>query len=210
MPVEDTSAVETTDLLLQPGNQTIIHWSPSSVIPLNLLEDFGIANDFTVDISLYQLNPISENYTLIEKLATDIPNTGVYEITVPLIDETENITVTIIGISISEKISSRPTRNVARVLRFLRKAVIYTSVKYIKSSVIKRAACALWLLTEADNTGQMISKQLPPCPTNFMKANLNRTSYKEEIYPVIGKLLTRIFHPGAFSCFRQIDPTRLI
>ena len=196
MPVEVTSAVETADLLLLPGNKTIVRWSPDSIVPPNLQEIFGIASNYTVDISLYQLNLVLENYTLISKLATDIPNTGVYEITAPSINQSEEVIAGVIGISISEQFNSRDrsTRNAALVIRVIQ--IAFSPVIQFAVSLFLREKCSEWLSSEPSDIGKIISSTLPACPQNREKA-LEDTNFKEENF------LLSVYHKGASSCFRQ-------
>ena len=203
MPVEDTSVVETTDLLLFSGNQTIIHWSPDSIVSSYLQETFEITN---VDISLYKLNVVSENYTLIKKLATNVPNSGVYDIMIPSIDQSENVIAGIIGIGLSEQSISQSTHNVANTLRLLlANAIFFSPVLYITTlSLNSRISCSLWLSSEPENIGEIISMELPPCPKTMQKAEDDNTNFEEEKI----KLSTKIFHSSASSCFRQRNPTR--
>ena len=206
VPVQDTNIIETTDVLLLPGDRTTIHWSPDSIIEPNLQEAFAVTMDYSVDISLYQLDFASENYVLIEKIATNIPNTGTYEITIPSIDpsQSENFTVGVIGISISEQFNSWPNNNVTtnNVLSLLKRAPKF-GLTYVATSLVARSICSEWHSSEPDNIGETILNRLPPCPP-VRDAALNDPNYSEE------DLFLSFFHPGASSCFRQVVFTRYV
>lgn len=201
--VLDTNFVETTDVLLLPGNKTTIHWPPNSIVEPHLQEVLSLPNNYSVDISLYQLNVDSENYTFIMKLATDIPNSGTHEITVPSLDQPVDMTAGIIGVSIAEQFSTRPTRNIKLIASLLRKAGVLSlgiAIRSIKTSLVLRGLCAIWLLSEPNNIGDIISKRLPPCPPDIRRALKDTSTFKEE-----SRLSISIFHPGAYRCFRQIS-----
>ena len=204
MPVQDSNVVESENLLLLPGNKTIIHWSPDSIVPPHLQETFTVTNDYHVDISLYLLNFTSRNFVFIEKLASDVPNTGIYEITVPLVNLSESFTIGIIGISLSEQFVSRSTRNVftKNALGLLKRAPKF-GLFYIGASLVARAICSLWRLSEAEDIGKTLLNRLPPCPPTRACAE-NDLGFKEESF------LLFFFHPGASSCFRQTSFTRYI
>ena len=200
--VEDSNAVESAKTLLLPNDKAVIRWSPDSIVPPHFEDTFAVATDYNVDIYLYRLDLMSENYTRIEKLASDIPNTGMYEITLPLVNLPNPIAAGLIGVSLSEQFTSRSTRNALSntVLGLLRRASNFGLI-YVGVSLASRAICAVWLLTEPDDIGEMILDRLPPCPP-VRNAALNDPDFTEENF------LLSFYHPGASSCFRQVQFTR--
>ena len=210
VPIEETNVVETADILLLPGTETVINWSPDSIIPLNLQEALAMTNNYSVDISLYQLNLASESYTFMQNLATDVPNTGTYEITIPSIDQSENFTAGVIGISVSEqfsfseRFSTRSTSNAFAQLAFglLRRATKF-GLAYVATSLAARGICSAWCSSESSNIGNTLLDRLPPCPP-VRSAALNDPDFTEENF------FLSFFHPGASSCFRQVVFTRYI
>ena len=201
MPVEETNVVETDDVLLLPDSQTIIHWSPDSIIPPYLQEAYGLTDIYTVDISLYQLNFESESYTFTMKLASDIPNTGAYEIIIPTIDQSENFTAGVIGVSLSEQFTSRSTRNAVSIIYSLLKRSAIFGLAYVATSLAARAICSEWCSSEPNNIGETLLNRLPPCPP-VRDAAVNDPVFNESNF------LLFFYHPGASSCFRQVMFTR--
>ena len=200
--VEDSNAVESVKILLLPNDKAVIRWSPDSIIPPQFEDAFAVPTDYNVDIYLYRLDLMSENYTRIEKLVSDIPNTGMYEITLPLVNLPDAFAAGLIGVSLSEQFTSRSTRNALSnaVLGLLRRASNFGLI-YVGGSLAARALCAAWLLTEPDDIGEKILDRLPPCPP-VRNAALNDPDFTEENF------LLSFFHPGASSCFRQVQFTR--
>ena len=203
MPVEETNVVETDDVLFLPGNQTVIRWSPDSIIPPYLQETYGLTDNFTVDISLYQLNIESESYTFTMKLASDIPNTGIYEITIPSIDQSENFIAGVIGVSLSEQYTSRSSRSVTNIVFNLLKRAPNFGLAYVATSLAARAICSAWCSSEPNDIGEMLLERLPPCPP-VRNAALNDPDFSDESFGL------GFFHPGASSCFRQVVFTRYV
>ena len=201
MPVEDTNVVETDDVLLLPDNQTIIRWSPDSIIPPYLQEVYGLTDNYTVDISLYQLNFESESYTFTMKLASDIPNNGIHEIKIPSIDQSQSFTAGLIGISLSEQFTSRSSRNVLSSVYSLLKKSPKFGLAYVATSLAARAICSEWCSSEPNDIGETLLNRLPPCPP-LRDAALNDPDFSEENF------LLSFYHPGASSCFRQAVFTR--
>ena len=203
VPVQDSTSVETNDTLLLPTNKTIVKWSPDSVIKPHLQETFAVTNGYDVDISLYFLNLSSMSYVFIEKLANDVPNNGMYEITVPSVNP-ENFTVItgIIGISLSEQYASQPTLDdfTKIPLQLLKKASKF-GIFYIRSSKHSRGLCSTWRLSEPEDIGKTLLNRLPPCPPNRGCAE-NDLDFTEDNF------LLSFLHPGASSCFRQTRFTR--
>ena len=199
---EDSSVVESDDLLLLPGNKTVIRWSPDSIIEPHLQEAFGLTNNYSVDISLYQLDLLSKNYVFIGKLASNIPNTGIYNITIPSFNLSESFTTGVIGISLSEQFASRSTRNVfANIALGLLKRAPQLALVYIAGSLYARVKCSEWLSSEPKNIGETIANRLPPCPPVREKA-INDPDFTESNF------LLFFFHPGASSCFREVTIDR--
>ena len=201
VPVEDSNIIESADLLLLSGNKTVIRWSPDSIIEPHLQEAFALTN-YSVDISLYQLDLALESYTLIDKLASDVPNTGIYEITIPSVDLSESFTAGVIGISLSEQFALRSTRNVFVDVAFgLLKRAPKFGLVYIGASLVARALCSAWLSSEPKDIGETIANRLPPCPP-VIDAAINDPDFTESNF------LLFFYHPGASSCFRQVTITR--
>ena len=197
MPVEETNVVETDDVLLLPGNQTVIRWSPDSIVPPHLKKAYGLTDNFTVDISLYQLNIESENYKFTMKLASDIPNTGIYEITIPSIDQSENFVAGIIGVSLSEQFTPRSSRSVINTVYNLLKISPIFGVTYVGISLYARAMCSDWCSSEPNDIGETLLENLPPCPPTRDAAD-NDPIFNESNF------LLFFYHPGASSCYRQV------
>ena len=203
VPVQDSNAVESDYLPLLPGNKTNIHWSPDSIVPLHLQGTFAVTFDYNVDIYLYLLNFDLREYVFIEKLASDVPNTGTYEITVPLINLSEGFTTGVIGISLSEQYPSQST-NSEIALHLLQGAAKFGLV-YIGNSLNStlRTLCSSWHSSEAEDIGKTLLNRLPPCPPTRACAESD-LDFKED------KFLLSFFHPDASSCFRQTTFTRYI
>ena len=194
--MEESNAVESEDVLLFPGNKTIIRWS------LDSLDASAVTTGYNVDIYLYRLDLLSENYVLLENIASDIPNTGMYEITLPLVNLPDAFAAGLFGVSLSEQFTSASTGNAIPddVLDLIRKASKFGLI-YVGSSVASRGICAAWHLTESDDIGETILDRLPPCPP-IRDAALNDPDYIEQNF------LLSFYHPGASSCFQQVQFTR--
>lgn len=208
MPVEDSSGIETSDILLQPGNETTIHWSPDAIIPPSLQEAFAISN-FTVDISLYQLDAASEKKTWIERLGTGIKNLGETIIKLPTLIENklkDKISSVIVGISISKTFDHPHIAD--DVFHILAGATIFSPTNYINFLLKPRSLCSIWLHSEPARIGRRIARRLPPCPTNLKKALRDKTFKEEKGW--FAELSIKFFHPGADTCFRERNPIRFI
>lgn len=203
MPVEDSNVVEIDDVLLLPNSQTIIRWSPDAIIPPYLQEVYGLTDNHTVDISLYQLNFESENYTFTMKLVSDVPNNGIHEIKIPSIDQSQSFTAGLIGISLSEQFTSRSSRNVLSSVYSLLKKSPKFGLAYFATSLAARPTCSQWQFSEPNDIGETLLNRLPPCPP-VRDAALNDPDFSEENF------LLSFFHPNASSCFRQAVFTRYV
>lgn len=216
MPVLDTNVVESVDPLLIPGNRVNIRWSSDSIVPLHLQGAFAVTNNYNVDISLYLLNFVSRNYMVISKLASDISNTGAYEITVPSNNLLNNYAIGVIGISLSENyISTSPDYENATHL--LKRATKFGLV-YFGNAPNSRYICSSWVKSKSEHTvealfnlslcppehtGEALLNRLPPCPPTRERA-VNDLGFRED------KFLLSFFHPDASTCFQQARFTRYV
>ena len=205
VPFEDSSDVESDDVLLLPGNKTIVRWSPDSIVPPNFQAAFAVTNDYNVDISLYQLDLLSKNYVFIGKLANNIPNTGLYEITMPSFNLSESFTTAVIGVSLSEQFASRSSRFIHNAITKLALRLLKSSPKttliIIGASLFARAACAVWHSMEDENIGEEILGKVPPCPPNVGAFEFDERFTEDKL---------SLLHPGAFTCYRQKEFTRYV
>ena len=90
-----------------------------------------MTSDYNVDISLYQLDLLSKNYVFIGILASNISNTGIYEITMPSLNLSESFTAGVIGISLSEQFASRSSRSTHNTIKKLALRLLKSSLKLL-------------------------------------------------------------------------------
>ena len=195
---------DTADILLLPGNQTTIRWSPRSIIPEILQDSLLPTESFGVDISLYELDLTAESYSVIVSLATNVPNTGMYELTLPQFNLVQDYAAGVIGISLSEQFNIRTTRSTSLItagINLLKGAVKFSGALYLGISLASRLACSAWVSSQPDDIGERIRNRLPPCPPNRELALID-SDFMEDNRAI------SYFHPGANSCFRQRVFTR--
>ena len=204
MPVQDANDVKSDDPLLLPGDSTIIHWLTEDVpFPHHLRGAFRVTLPYNVDISLYLLNFTSREYVHITKLASNVSNTGAYEITVPPIrlNLSERFAVGVIGISLSKQYTFTDDNPVA--IHLLKGASKFGLV-YIGNASNSRL-CSAWMDNSkpehTEHTGEALLNRLPPCPPTRACAE-NDLGFRED------KFLLSFFHPNTSTCFRQTRFTR--
>ena len=69
--------IESDSLLLETGNKIKVRWTPESILP-----QFP-PDDYTVDIRLYTVDPLTEVWREVYVLASDIQNNGTIDVTFP-------------------------------------------------------------------------------------------------------------------------------
>jgi len=199
---EDTTEVSYEDVMLSIGDEIIIRWSPNSIVPQPLQEHILGTQTFSVDISFYMIDPDAENVSLVAKLATNVPNTGMYQLTLQEMDIIEDYTSGTIGVTISEQLDTRNKRGITAVLKTVgRAAVKYGPPAILRTAVTVvafRALCEVWAGFQG-NVGEEILSRLPPCPPTRRQA-LKDDNFDEESFSFV-------FHPNAASCFKQRDFT---
>ncbi|XP_065905349.1 sushi domain-containing protein 2-like isoform X2 [Dysidea avara] len=203
---EDSTEVIYDNITLSTGDDIMIHWSPDSIFPQSLKEPLFGAETFKVDISLYMLDSNNENYSFVAKLASDVTNTGMYQVTVQELSMIEDYAAGVIGVSLSEQFAGRTKRGITDIIdTIVRNAIKYGPMLLIAEYVdpqYTRSACELWALAESvrGDIGSQILNRVPPCPPNRELA-LKDDNFDEEGF------LSIIFHTFADSCFKQRDFT---
>ena len=199
---EDTTEVNYEDVMLSPGDEITIRWSPSSIVPQSLQEPVLGTETFSVDISFYMIDPDAENITFVAKIATDVPNSGMYQVTIQEISIIQDYAGGVIGVSLSEQFVGRSKRGITDVFKKIVGNVVKWGTIIVLSAtparaIASRALCEVWARLQPDDIGDQILSRIPPCPPTRQQA-LKDDNFDEEGYSFI-------FHTGADSCFKQRD-----
>ena len=199
---EDTTEVSYEDVMLSPGDEITIHWAPNSIVPQSLQEPVLGTGTFSVDISFYMIDSDSENITFVAKIATDVPNSGMYQVAIQEISIIQDYAGGAIGVSLSEQFVGRAKRGITDVLKKIIGNVVKWGTIIVLSSrpetaIASRALCEVWARLQPDDIGDQILSRIPPCPPTRQQA-LKDDNFDEEGYSFI-------FHTGADSCFKQRD-----
>ena len=220
--------VESAEPLLESGATINIYWSPQSIFP-PVVDDIS----FTVDITLRVLDIDSGEWKTLAMLASDLPNSGEAQVTIPNIPELEGFdnslspVVVEVGISTTSMTTTRKRGLFSNILqkvgRFGLRILKQTPMRLIKRAirqVAQRLACEAWAeLIEDEDIGEQINNRLPPCPCTAERARAPNSGFNEEKLSSIVKVIGRIqdyigttiaddafreyFHPGSASCYRQ-------
>lgn len=193
--------LDNDDLLFSEGTVINIRWSPVSIFPMEL------PNTYSVDIDLLEMNMATGGWSKLMTLASDIPNTGLSNVRIPNVRETEtvedSISLVVVQVGISNNTLNQATqkRNVEsgifrRLGRFALKTLINAPVRYLARTVLQRISCEAWGLLQPPNVGQDILNRLPPCPTRIRDIRTPTSGFTEErissISPVIGEIQTEL------------------
>ena len=178
------------------GNNTVmIKWTPISLPPV--IEDMFM-QPYTVDISLHSIDSQMQTSSLMGKIATNIPNTGSCEVTLPHIDDASKVVA--IGIGVSETSVSEMKRDgnqddytirdilgtigeILNVKRYIKNPLeLVKDVVDVRGFVIDgayRIACEVYGALEPENIGDEINDRLPPCPPTIDRARRDRQFTRE-------------------------------
>ena len=177
------------------SNRVMIKWKPLTVSP-TIATMFR--RPYTVDFSIYSLDSQTNTHSFYRNLATNIPNTGTYEVTLPSIDQPYMVTA--LGVSVSQNSiteflsdinnpndGNQDSKgylesiieyidNVKKARKFIRNPVTFVKEAIkdgIRGTLIdagKRLGCELFCALEPDNTGNEINQRLPSCPPTSNRA----------------------------------------
>ena len=195
---------------LDNNNMVMLKWKQIRIPP-------AVTNMFrtpyTVDFSLYSLDPQTKSRSFFRNLATNVPNTGIYETALPTIDDPYMVVA--VGVSISENSISKALeglddgilddisltdivksiKKVGTVIKYIRNPV--TLLKDIAKDAAKRIGCEIFCEVESDNIGNEINQRLPPCPPTSNRAKRDSQFTRENI-------ALEYFTTGTFGqCFAQ-------
>ena len=190
--------IDNEDLLLSSGSRLGVHWSPRSIFPL------AEPGDYTVDILLLELDTTTETWNELAVLASDIPNGGSTQVTIPelgIIESVEGSTSpVVVQVSVSsastDEINTGKRGTISDLFKGLGKlawrVVKNAPIRYAKKlarQAAQRALCELWGALQPPNIGEEILDRLPQCPLTATGARAPNSGFKEEtlssVVPVI-------------------------
>ena len=172
------------------NNKVMLKWNPIRIPPAvtNMFR-----SPFTLDFSLYSLNPQTNTRSFMMNLATNILNTGSYEVALPRIDAPYMVAA--IGISVSENSISDALaglndgnqdditisdivdsiKDLRNIRKYIKNPVTLISdviggIRGIPIDAAKRVGCEAFCAIESDNIGNEINQRLPPCPPTSNRA----------------------------------------
>ena len=102
--------VENDDLVFHEGATIKVRWSPVSIFPMELPDAYN------VDIDLLQMNLVTGTWDTLTSLASDIPNNGIADVTMPSVEPTDTV---------EESVSPVVVRVSLNVTQASRKEILY-------------------------------------------------------------------------------------
>ena len=197
----DDTEVSYEDVMISPGDEITIRWSPDSIVPQSLREPLLGTEPFSVDLSFYMIDPDDENITFVTKIAAAIPNSGMYQVMIGEMNMVEGYSGGVIGVSVSEQFVGRSKRGITDVFKKVVGNIFKWGTIVVLSHPVtglaSRYFCEEWALSQPDDIGDQILNRVPPCPTTRQQA-VKDDNFDEES-------ASFIFHTGADSCFKQRD-----
>ena len=80
---------------------------------------------------------------------------------------------------------------------------LWTRVFFVVIGPFLDLLCDQWCRGEPEGIGEELLGRVRPCPLTAQRARLPNSGFKED--KGISRLLNSIFHPGAATCFRQVE-----
>ena len=188
---EDGAEVELqldADTFLQPGESFMVGWSPEGVLPE---ED---PSSSTVDITLHCLDPSSGDAIETVSLATNAPNNGSAQVTIPAVASISDVSMCSVQVTAATVTAAASTALLRRVV------ALWSPVSYLVISVGLRLGCHGWHKAQSPATGAKLLASVMPCPNNVQQARADSRFSPDN------PITARIFHRGSESCFRQNVP----
>ena len=201
--------IESDSLLLETGNNINVRWTPESILP-----QFPPDN-YTVDIRLYTVDPMTEVWREVYVLASDIPNNGEIDITVPdvgdiIMSGNRNgsqkdrppdpafplaIQVAASASIVQTRLRRGTFANVAqRIARF--PFAKWSFIVYLVIQVAGPPYCKWWNSQQPEGIGQQILGSVSTCPCTVGAASQD-SQFKPD-----NAIAQFIFHFGS-TCYRE-------
>ena len=197
--LSDVQIESENDLVLFNESTFQISWDPQSVLP------FVDPNFYLVDIKLYILSNESQEYEFYANLATNHSNCGEATLSLP-----QELTTATNAFSFLVEVSIRcPMEDIAeefrRIIEELRERIRRWSDRALAfvEALRNLTPCRLWCLREPQGIGDKLLRSVRPCPLTARRARLPNSGFREDI-GLLRRILNKIFHPGAATCFRQV------
>ena len=205
--------IESDSLLLETGNNIKVRWTPASILP-----QFS-PDDYTVDIRLYTVDPITEVWREVYVLASGIQNNGTIDVTVP---DVGNIIMNgnsnrgqkdqppdpafplAVQVAASANVVERRLRRgtsanlVQRIVRF--PFAKWSFIAYLVQ-VAGAAYCKWWNSQQPEGIGQQILDSVSTCPCTVGAAS------RDSQFTTDNPITQFIFHFGS-SCYREVPVDR--
>jgi len=192
------NAVDTPngDLVVSPGDELRISWSPSLLFP-NI-----DPNNLRVDIVLSQFHltnsALNGNRTLaLAYLSRNIANDGETSVTFPSIP---SVSGQIAAVSIQVVLSQSQNSNLAGALQ---QAKLWSRLFYYSPTESNYLGnCQLWVDRQQNSIGEMIMDRVVPCPPLLFQANAINSGLRRDTTSMVSR---RFFHGENSACFRGTD-----
>jgi len=208
VPIEEANMINSNskDLLYVSNDMVEITWNKDSLLPRSITELYNVT--ITVNIQLNELNAETGAIQSIRNLASNVSNTGQYEVKIPSMYN--SMSMAVFQITIAEVLSNSLDliapipEHIGMIYNHIKGAIFqWSNIIYVSGSNYLRNQCDEWCDNEPEGIGERISERLPPCPPTVSRAEADST-FKEDDPVLVGDILREIFHPGASSCFRQV------
>ena len=204
--------IESDSLLLETGNKIKVRWTPESILP-----QFP-PDDYTVDIRLYTVDPLTEVWREVYVLASGIQNNGTIDVTVPdvgdiIMDGNSNrgqkdqppdpVFPLAVQVAASAHVVERRLRRgtIANLVQRIVPFAKWTFVAFFVIQVAGAAYCKWWNSQQPEGIGQQILDSVSTCPCTVGAAS------RDSQFTTDNPITQFIFHFGS-SCYREVPVNR--
>ena len=199
---DDASSIEfnsAVDLFYISNDIVELTWDRDSLLPQSLVERQDHVS-VTLNIQLVEINAETGRTKIVKRLASNIANTGRYQVVIP--SEYNGVSAAVIQVTIANVQSSDPFTPLLGYLDTIYNQVRgqlahWSKIIYISGSNVLRDQCEEWYKNEPNGIGDEMLQQLPPCPPT---ENRMTNIFVKEDY---GDAFREFFHPNSSSCYRQ-------
>ena len=215
VPFERARAVDiqSESLFVEAHESFRVSWPQQLLLPTT---DSINPGSLLVDVKLYEVisSTKAESTRELATLASNLPNTGEANITIPDLSSMVNATICPVGIQVEAKYTPTTIGKKRAVLpiRIVRWAV-WAGKRYLRLQIKNRELCEKWSAKQPIGVGDDILERISreyPCPPTLNRVRVENSGFEEDFKPsqlvptkFFDNAWKEFFHPGSIACYRQ-------
>ena len=206
--------IQSESLFVEAHESFRVQWPRQLLIPFT---DSINPDNLLIDIKLSEIisSTKTESTRELATLASNLPNTGEANVTIPDLSNMVNATICPVAIQVEAKHNLTKKGAipalVIRLALWAGKKYLINQAKKVKKGIRNRIFCEIWSATQPSGIGDTILNRVScenPCPPTLSR--IENSGFEEDFKPsqlvpttFFDNTWREFFHPGSITCYRQ-------